>query len=66
MDLHFESFAAGFVDVWRLHNGESAALSRQRHRTRDGGAGANRGVNDLFGALVDNTVVVGLEADTNL
>ena len=28
VDFHFESFTTGLVDVWRLHDGESAALGR--------------------------------------
>jgi len=60
VDFHFESFATGLVNVWRFHNGESAALGRQRNWARHLGAGANGGVNDLACALVDHAVVVGL------
>lgn len=66
VDFHFESLAASLVDMWRFHDGKRAALSRQRHWTRDGRTGANRSINDLLRALVNHAVVVRLEANTNL
>ncbi len=66
VDFHLEGFATGLVDVWGFDDGESAALGRQRHRTGNGRAGADGGVNDLFCALVDHAVIIGLEADADL
>ncbi len=66
VNFHFESFTTGLVDVWRLHNGESAALGWQGYWAGDGRASADSGVNDLFCALVDHAVIIGLEADTDL
>ena len=65
MDFHLESLAAGFVDVWGFHDGESAALGRERNWAADAGAGANRSVDDLLRALVDDAVVIGLELNTD-
>ena len=65
MNLHFEGFAAGLIDVRALHDGEGAALGREGDRAADVRTGADGGVNDLLGALVDDAVVVGLEADAD-
>ena len=65
MDLHFEGFAAGLVDVRGLHYGEGAALGRQRDRAGNFGAGPDGGVDDLACTLVDHAVVVGLQPDAD-
>lgn len=65
VDLHFEGFAAGFINMWRFDHGESAALSRQRDWARDASTGANRGVDNLASALVDHAVIVSFEADAD-
>ena len=65
VDFHFESFAASFVDVWRLYHCKSAALGWQRDWTRHAGASTNCRINNLAGALVDDAVVIGLEADAD-
>ena len=59
VDFHFEGFAAGFVDVGGFDDGESAAFGGEGDGAADGGAGADSGVDDLFGALVDDAVVIG-------
>jgi len=65
VDFHFESFTTGLVNVWRFHNGESAALGRKWHWAGNASAGTNSGVNDLFCALINNAVIISLEADAN-
>src|SRR6476661_3362570 len=40
-------------------------LGRQRHRTRDAGAGALGGLDDLFGSPIYGVMVVRLESDAN-
>ena len=66
MDLHFESFTASLVDVWAFDDSKGAALGRERHWTADIGAGPDGGVDNLLSALVDDAVVIGLEANSNL
>ena len=58
VDLHFESFTASFVNVWRFNDSKSTALGGKRNWTGDFGAGADSGVDDLFSALVDDAVVI--------
>lgn len=65
VDFHLESLTAGLVDVWGLHHGEGAALGWKRDWARNAGAGTNRGVDDLASALVDDTVIISFEADTD-
>lgn len=65
VDLHLEGFTAGFIDVWRLHNGESAAFGWKRNWAAHFSAGPNRGVHDLARALVDHAVIIGLKADAD-
>ena len=65
MDFHFESFAAGFINVRGFYDGEGRAFRRKRDGTRDGRAGSNRCVDDLFRALVNNAVVVSAETNTD-
>ena len=65
VDFHFESFATGFVDVWGFYDSESAAFGWKRHWSRDGSSGANCSVDDLFCALVDDTVVISLQANAD-
>src|SRR5689334_23168313 len=49
-----------------LHHGVDVLLRGQRHRTRHGGAGPRRGLNDLLRSRLDGRRVVGLEADADL
>lgn len=58
VDFHFEGFATGFVDVGAFNYGESTAFGRERDWAGDGGAGTDGGVDDLFGGLVDDAMVV--------
>lgn len=65
VDFHLKSFTTGLVDMWGFYDSESAAFGRQGHWPRNGSAGTDSRINDLFCALVDDAVVIGLEADTN-
>lgn len=62
---HFKHFAALFVDMRALHDREGAAASWQWYRTGDLRAGTKRRVNNLFCRLVDDLVVIGLQANAN-
>ena len=59
VNFHFESFTTGLVDMWGFNYGKGRTLGWKRHWARYGGAGADSGIYDLFGALVDDTVVIG-------
>ena len=59
VDFHFESFATGFIDMGGLYDGKGGAFGRQRNRAGNRGAGADGGVDDLFGGLVNHAVIVG-------
>ena len=65
MNLHFEGFTAGFVDMRGFDDGKGRALGWKRYGTGNGRAGADSGVDDLTSALVDDAVVISLEADAN-
>lgn len=65
VDFHFKSFATSLVDMWRLHDGEGATLGGKGHGTRNAGAGADGGIDNLLGRLVDDAVVISLEANAD-
>lgn len=65
VDLHFEGFTASFVNVWRLHNGESAALGWKRDWTANLGASSNRSIHDLARALINHAMIIGFKANAN-
>ena len=60
---HLELLAAFFMNVGTLDNGVDRLFCRQGNRPGDSCSGPKRGVNNLFGRLVDNFVVVGFEAN---
>src|SRR3954468_21023092 len=62
----FELLARLLVDVRRALDGELLDVGRHRHRTRDLGARALGGVDDVLRGLVEDTVIVRLEADLDL
>src|SRR6516164_5322881 len=61
-----ELVTAGLVDVRRTQDVETLQACRQGHRALDDGAGALGGLDDLERRLVDQLVVEGLQADTDL
>ena len=65
VDPHFELLSSLLVYMRGLNDRESAAVSRQWNWTSNGSSGAERRVYNLFCGLVDNFVIVGLEANTN-
>ena len=58
-----ELLPAVLVDERRTQDGELLDPRRQRHRADDVGAGALRRLDDLGRRLIEQPVVVGLEAD---
>ena len=65
MNFHFESFATSLIDMWGFDDGESASLGWKRHWAGDTSTGTDSGVYDLLCALVDDTVVISLEANAD-
>src|SRR5260221_3254577 len=63
MGADLELFPAVLVDERRAQDGELLDPRRERHRTDHVGAGALGGLHDLRRRLVEQPVVVGLEAD---
>lgn len=59
VDFHFKGFAAGFVDVGGFDDREGGTFGGERDGAGDGRAGADGGVDDLLGGLVDHAVVIG-------
>ena len=53
VDLHFEGFTTGLVDVWALYHGKGGALGWKRHWATYLSTGTDSGVNDLLGALIN-------------
>src|SRR5687767_9306202 len=60
-----ELLARLLVGVRRAEHAVLVDLGRQRDRARDLGAGALRGLDDLAGRLVEQLVIVRLEADAD-
>ena len=65
MRADLKLIAARLVDVRRTKDVEALDARRKRNRTTNHSAGALGGVNDLQSGLVDELIVVGLEADAN-
>ena len=65
MHPHLKLFTALFVDVRAFYDRKGTAACRQWNRTGQAGAGAQCGVDDLLGSLVNDFVVIGLKADAN-
>ena len=63
MYAHLELLAGLFVNVDRAVHGVLADPRRQQHGARYKGAGPLGRVDDLGGGLVDEPVVVGVQAD---
>src|SRR5262249_1498293 len=61
-----ELLARLLVDVRRAVHGEALDVRWQRNGTRDPPAGPAHGVHDLAHRLVEETVVIGLEANADL
>src|ERR687892_970236 len=66
VDAHLEVLAAVLVLVWRADHREAVLLGGQRDRPPDRRLGAQHGLDDLLRRLVDDLVVVRLQADANL
>jgi len=60
---HFKSFMAIFEDVWAANDSRGLAISWQRYRSSYLSTGTDRRIDDLLSRLVDNFVVIRLEAD---
>jgi hypothetical protein len=63
---HLEVLAAVLVLVGRADHRVAVLLAGERYRSPDLGLGAEDGLHDLLGRLVDHLVVVGLEANADL
>ena len=66
MNLHLESFTTSLVDVWALYDSEGRTLGWKWNWTTYLSTGTDSGVNDLLCTLVDEAMIVCLEADTDL
>ena len=66
VDLHLESLAAGLIDVWGLHYGESGTLGWKWNWTTYLSTGTNCGVDDLLRALINQAMIVSFEANADL
>ena len=66
VNFHLEVLAAVFVFVGTADHGVDVALCGERHRSTNFGLRADDRFDDLFRGLVDDFVIVCLEADTNL
>ena len=65
VNAHFELFTAFFIHVWAFYYRKGTATSWQWDGSCQARAGAQSGVHNLLGSLVDDFVIVGLEANTN-
>ena len=65
MGADLELLPGVLVDERRPQDGELLDPGRQRDRSDDVGAGALRGLDDLGCRLIQQPVVVGLEADSD-
>ena len=63
VELHFERFAAHFVDMRAFNNGEGASAGRQRNRTGNGSAGSDSRVDYLLGGLIYDLMIISLQAN---
>ena len=64
VDAHLEVFATVLVFVRRADHRDAVLLSGQRDRAPDRGSGPQDRLDDLLGGLIEDFVVVRLEADT--
>ena len=65
MGAALKLLAAVLIFVGSPQNGDDLLLGGQRNGAGHGGAGALGGLHDLLGALVDDLMVIGLEANAN-
>ncbi|KAG1252881.1 hypothetical protein G6F68_011585 [Rhizopus microsporus] len=66
MGTDFELVTRRLVDVRRTQNVVATDTRGQRHRAADNGAGTLGGVDDFSGRLIDQLVIEGFQADTDL
>src|ERR1700710_232624 len=62
---HLEVLTRVLVLERRADHAVDVLLGRQRHRTRDAGASALRGLDDLAGSPIYGVMVIRLESDSN-
>lgn len=60
---HLVLLAGVLVGEGRTNNGVTATFGRQRHRTFNRSAGTDRSIDNRFGRLVDDLVIVGADFD---
>lgn len=65
MNADFKMFARLFVDVRRAQYAVDALSGRQGHRADDGGAGAFCCLDNLIGRLIEQSVIVRLQANAD-
>lgn len=65
MDAHLELLAAFLVDMRAFDDRKGALAGRQRDWAGQCSAGAQSGVDDLLGSLVDYFVVICLQANAD-
>src|SRR5258705_12347737 len=66
MCTQLELFTGLFVDMWRAQDGEAVFYGRQRNRAQNPRSSALSSIDDFRHRLVENTMIVRLQANSDL